>query len=301
MDAAAPGFVSHQVTRATRFYLNLTPARTRGLVVVCGGVERCAADYVVRRRTFPFLCVEFVADGEGEVTLQGANHPLRAGSVFCYGPSVAHEIRTHAAAPMEKYFLDFAGGQAISLLRQCGLAPGRTLEVQALGDVRSEFDALIRLGLRQDDRTARTCALQLELLLHTIARSGGTRTHAERRARAAFERCRHFIDVNFLQLRSLADVAAACQMDDSHVCRLFRRFHRESPLQYLQRRRMHWAADRLQTSGVLVREVADELALDPFHFSRIFKRVHGLSPLGFLNHRATQNSAAAGTRGETRT
>lgn len=281
-----PSFVSQQVTAATRFYLNLKPARTRGLVVVCGGVERCAPDYVVRRTTFPFQCVEFVAGGKGELILNGTMRALAAGSVFCYGVGIRHEIRTDPAELLVKYFVDFAGGTAASLLRSCGLAPGQATAVAAIGDVRSDFDALIRLGLREDERTARTAALQLELLLHTIARSGGSRSVAERRARAAFERCRQYIDANFLAAQSLADVTAACRMDASHVCRLFRRFHRESPLQYLQRRRMHWAADRLQAPGVLVREVADELGLDPFHFSRAFKRVHGLSPLAFLSTRA---------------
>lgn len=281
-----PAFVSQQVTTARRFYLNLNPARSAGLSVVCGGVETCAPDYVVRRPTFPFYCIEFVAAGRGEVTLNNMKHPLGTGMLFCYGPGIRHEINTAHDAPMEKYFLDFAGRKAGDLLRDCGLEAGAARQVSAVGDVRSAFDLLVSLGEHQDPRTPRMCALQLELLLHTIARSGSANSVAERRSRAAFERCRQHIDTHFIALRSLADVAEACHLGASHLCRLFKRFHRESPTRYLQRRRMHWAADRLQAPGQLVREVADELGLDAFQFSRTFKRIHGVSPLAFLATRA---------------
>lgn len=284
--AIVPAFVSHQVTAAQRFYLNLKPAASHSFTVVCGGRETCAPDYVVRRTSFPFHALEFVVAGEGEVVLRGRTHPLRAGVVFCYGPRVRHEICSSRAAPLEKYFVDFAGRDAPRRLREAGLASGGAIQVLAVGDVRGEFDALLRFGRRKDRRTERTCALQLELLLHTIARAGATGSIAERRARAAFERCRQHIDAHFTRLQSLAEVAAECHLERSHVCRLFKRFHDDSPLQYLLRRRMHWAADRLQEPGVLVREVADELRLDAFHFSRAFKRVHGVSPLAFLATRA---------------
>lgn len=286
-DAAVtqPAFVSHQVAAARRFYLNLRPRPHSDFVAVCGGWEKCASDYIIRRPTFQFQCVEFVASGEGEVMLNGSTRPLRAGSIFCYGPGVRHEIRSSQSQPLSKYFVDFVGRRARRLMQESGLLAGRSIEILAVGDVRSEFDALIRLGLRKDGRTERMCALQLELLLHTIARSGSVRSVAARRARAAFENCRNYIDENFLTLRSLSDVAAGRHLEKSHVCRLFKRFHSESPQQYLQRRRMHWAADRLQLPDVLVREIADELEMDAFEFSRTFKRVHGLSPLAFLRTR----------------
>ncbi len=283
---AEPAFVSSQVTAARRFYLNLRPRTERELAVICGGSENCAHDYIVERSTFPYFGVEFVASGEGRLTINGNLHPLRAGSIFSYGPGVGHLIRTARDAPLVKYFVDFVGAPSASILRGCGLAPGSVVQVAAVGDVRGAFDALIRLGLQHDSRTERTCALQLELLLHTISRSRVASTASDRRARATFERVREFMDQRFLQVSSVEAVAAACHLDGSHLSRLVRRFHNESPLRYLQRRRMQWAADRLQSSSLFVREVADELQMDAFQFSRTFKRVHGVSPTAFLATRA---------------
>jgi AraC-like DNA-binding protein len=48
------------------------------------------------------------------------------------------------------------------------------------------------------------------------------------------------------------------------------------------RREMHVAAQRLQDSDALIKQVSARLGFtDPFHFSRTFKRVFGLSPEAF--------------------
>jgi AraC-like DNA-binding protein len=278
---SVPAFVSRQVTDAQRFYLNLKPRTVRGLAVVCGGWERCAPEYRVERATFPFLGLEFVAAGEGTLTLRGARRPLTAGSVFCYGPRVSHRIENTAGNPLTKYFVDFTGSAAVGLLASGGLKAGRAVEVANAGQVRAAFDALIRFGQQRDARTERLCVLQLEILLHTIARSPAARTKSEQQARATFERARQHIDAHFGGLDSLAALAAACGVGASHLCHLFRRFHDESPAAYLQRRKMEWAADRLRSTAALAQDVAEEMGMDPFQFSRVFKRVHGVSPSVF--------------------
>lgn len=279
---AAPAFVSQQVVSARRFYFDLKPRRERGFAVVCGGVEKCAPDYAIDRKTFPYLSIEFVAAGRGTVQLAGRSHPLAAGTLFAYGPGVPHVIRHDPAEPLVKYFVDFLGAAARRQMTGAGLAPGQCRTVTAIGDVRGAFDALIAAGGRQERHAERICALQLEVLLLTIAQSATTLSPNEHRARATFERCREFIDEAFLRVASVEQVAAACGVDTSHLCRLFRRFHNASPFQYLQRRRMQWAADQLLESGALVRQVADALQIDPYQFSRGFKRVHGVSPMAFI-------------------
>ena len=65
----APEFFSADVATAHRFYLDLKPSKNRPLVVVCGGLEHCTPDYAIRRDSFPFYSIEYVARGRGEVKL----------------------------------------------------------------------------------------------------------------------------------------------------------------------------------------------------------------------------------------
>ena len=239
----------------------------RGVTVVCGGWEECAPEYKIDRISFPFLSIEFVAAGAGEVVLNGVRHALCPGTVFTYGPEVRHEIRNATAHRLGKYFVDVVGERARHLLDECQLSPGTAAQLTATGEVRQAFDALIRFAEGNHALARRMCALQVEVLVLAISRSMQPATRSERRARATFE------------------AAAACHIAVAHLCRLFRRFHGETPFHYLQRLQMEWAAERLHASGRLIREVADELDVDAFQFSRTFKRIHGISPSGFLSTR----------------
>ena len=280
-----PEFISLQVTAARRFYLNLRPRPRRDLTVVCGGWEECATDYAIDRATFPFFGMEFVASGRGELTLAGRHHDLEPGTVFTYGPGIAQRIRTSLEHRLEKYFVDFTGEGALRLLRSHHLTPGTAVGLGATAEVRQAFETLVHIAGRNDRHTKRAATLQLELLLVVIARTSQPGTPSERRTRATFERCRQHLDTHFLSLHTIEEVATACHLDVSYLCRLFRHFHGETPYRYLQRLQMQWAALRLHTSDRLVRQVADELGVDPFTFSRMFKRIHGVSPAAFLNTR----------------
>ena len=280
-----PPFISQQVTDARRFYLNLKPNPRRDLTVVCGGWERCSADYVIDRPTFPYFSIEYVAFGNGDLELAGQHHILEPGMVFAYGPQIAQRIRSSRTDRLGKYFVDFAGSGALKLLSGCGLAPGQVLTIGKPTEVRQAFDTLISAASEHDRFTDRSARLHLEMLLIWIARGARTGLGSSQRAATAFDRCRRYIESNFRKLRTVEEVAAACEIDVAYLTRLFRRFQDESPYRFLQRLQIQWAANRLQTSGCLIKSVAEDLSIDPFQFSRAFKRVYGLSPSAFVESR----------------
>ena len=126
---STPDFFSTDVAAARRFYLDLNPPKHRPLVVICGGLEHCTPQYAIRRDTFPYHSLEYVARGRGELTLKGRTYPLQPGRLFSYGPGIPHQITGDAADPLLKYFVDFSGTRAAALLRSCGLSPGCVSEV----------------------------------------------------------------------------------------------------------------------------------------------------------------------------
>src|ERR1700724_2398159 len=88
-----PYFVSTQVTEARRYFLELATKPGREIVVVCGGCERVGPDYLVDRSTFPFLVVEFVAEGAGSLELAGRRYRecLRGANLCRAGTGTNHE------------------------------------------------------------------------------------------------------------------------------------------------------------------------------------------------------------------
>jgi AraC-like DNA-binding protein len=252
------------------------------LTLVCGGVERCTADYAIHRSTFPFHSIEYVVRGRGTVKLKNRLHPLQPGSLFSYGPGVAHDIASDPAEPLVKYFVDFSGRKAKVLLHFCSLAGGRVAQVFPANELQAVFDELILCGLKGTRYSAQAGEKLLECLVLKIAGSRAPLEGQETLAFATYQQSRQHIQQHFRRLKTLRQISAECHLNHSYLCRLFRRYDHQSPYQYLLRLKMNLAAELLRQPAVLVKQVAEETGFgDPFHFSRAFKAVFGLSPDAF--------------------
>jgi AraC-like DNA-binding protein/quercetin dioxygenase-like cupin family protein len=282
----APEFFSSEVTRARRFYLELNPGGNQRLAVVCGGVEQCLPDYAIHRTTFPFHSIEYVSRGRGELRLKGRRHVLQPGRLFSYGPGIPHHITGDPKDPLVKYFVDFRGRGAPSLLESCGLGSGRVSQVHPPNALQGLFDELIETGLRVVPGRRELCIKLLECLVLKTANTRMPLRRSESPSFATYQHCRHYMQEHALRLRTLGQVAKECHIDNAYLCRLFRRYDHQSPYQFLLRLKMNLAAERLQQPGSLVKRVAAEAGFgDAFHFSRVFKNVFGVSPDAFRKMR----------------
>jgi AraC-like DNA-binding protein len=281
-DQATPDFFSAQVSSARRFYLNLQPPRGTKLAVVCGGVEHCAPDYAIRRETFPFYSIEYVARGEGWLTLGRRRHDLKPGIVFAYGPGVRQHITSNLQKPLVKYFVDFAGIRSKHWIQNIGLAPGKISQVFPPNEIQPLFDELIRSGQRDSRHAPELCRQLLECVGVKLLEARAPLKEADSPAFATYQTCRQFVQEHFHRLRSLEQIARECHLDTAYLCRLFRRYDHQSPYLFLTRLKMNAAAGQLQQPGALVKNVAADLGFtNPFHFSRVFKSVFGISPDAF--------------------
>lgn len=283
----ASGLLSQQVTGARYFFRHLAPSQRGPVALVMGGREHCNPDYAVRRASFPFYGLEFVAAGRGRVRLDDRWHALAPGMVFAYAPETRCEIHADARDPMVKYFLSFAGAAIPGRLRRSGLAVGRTRQLAAHAEITSVLEDLVREGQRSGALAGRICAALFEVLLLKVEDATTRAPHPSEPAREAFLRCKALIDARAETLNSLAEVARAVGVETSSVCRWFRRYQGTSPYQYLLRRKMNLAAEHLVEHGGMVKEAAQRLGFaDPYHFSRAFKAVHGVAPQTLREYRS---------------
>lgn len=277
--------LSKQVSETRYFFLNLAHGGgVKGVVVTLGGRERCNPDYEIRRPAYLYHGLEYVAEGAGVATLDGVAHELRPGSIFSYSPHTHCEMSTDSRRPMLKYFVCFTGSNSGPRLRRAGVAPGSAQTLAAHAEIRDVLEDLVREGQRSGVLARSICAQLLELLLlktedavGSVAPGGPTQEN--------FQRCKSLIDAEAGRLHTLSEIAEAAGLEESSVCRLFRRYQDTSPYQYLLRRKMNLAAALLVEGGGLVKEVAQRVGFaDPYHFSRCFKAVHGVAPRELLKH-----------------
>lgn len=283
-----PTYISRQVEEARRFYFGQDVTPADDLVVICGGWERVSRDYTIQRDTFPWLCLEFVAGGHGTLRMGTETHRLERGSVFVYGPGMAHRIETDAEALLSKYYLNFTGREATDLLSAVMMAPGTCRKAGNADELEAALSMMIEDGGRSRPQSPLIAALQLRAFLLKLSGDGLIEGEADRRAQQTLRRGLAYIDQNFLETATVEQVAAACHVSPSHLTRLFIRFGYGPPYRYLLRKKMLHAAVLLDSGRLLVREVAERLGLDAFQFSRVFKRVHGISPSDFVKRHGTR-------------
>lgn len=277
-----PDFFSQQVSDARRFWLDLQPRSCPGLIVASGGWELCSRSYRLARPGFPWLGLELVVAGAGELELAGIHHRLAAGAVFAYGPGVAHRIAGDPRQPLRKYFLDLAGDDAARLLAAAGLAPGGVRHLPLPARTRAILDLLIESGAAGGAQAGAICAALAEAALRTIAAGAVDPGRADEPAYATYQRCRAWLEEHGDGFANLGEVAAGCGVSAAYLCRLFRRYDRSSPWLLVRRARLQRAAERLAGGDRRIADLAREAGYaDPFHFSRAFRRAFGIAPQRF--------------------
>lgn len=277
-----PAFFSEQVRDAVYYYRHLTPTPCADIQIVCGGREICRPDYTVCREDFRYYSIEFVSAGRGELLLAGKAYSLRPCTLFCYGPGIPHHITTDAHHPLVKRFVDFTGDRAAELLRKAPFA-NTPVQIKDPSIIEETFDAIQRSVNADTEQTDAICNLLLEILMLQATESLIAGPAVHERAIQSYQRCRNVIETQHETLQDLDDIANACHLDAAYICRLFKRFGPMSPTRYLQRQKLNRAAELLQHTSLLVKEVSDAMGCsDPFHFSRIFKRTYGISPQRFI-------------------
>ena len=276
----ATAFVSLQVESSRLFFLD--PDESEDFTVVFGGFERCRTDYQIDRQDFPWYVLEFVNRGNGTLYLGDARHELHPGSFFIYGPSLPHRIESAPGNPLGKYFVGFTGRGVQPFFDRYGIQPGMVARCMKGEPVRRAFDTLIDRGVRKSRLARPLCSLVTRQLLLMCRDDAGDAVNTDSPAFGVYTRAREFIEAGFLRINTLEAVAKGCGVEAPYLCRLFARYHDESPYQFLTRLRMDHASRLLLEEGASVKSVSEAMGFkDAFHFSRVFKAVHHVPPSRF--------------------
>ncbi len=276
--------VPGNVLYAEYFYYETQPDCKEDLAIVWGGYEKCAADFEIKRSSYPYYVIKYTINGIGVFTVNSRSYHLKSGTVSGFSPGAAHHYKCHPDNPMEHIFVVFTGSKAKQLFRKSTLASKGMLYVSSPDKIFSLMQSILQNGLEKSEYSHELCCSYLRTLMLEIASDAAQSSTYHSLSMTTYQKCKKYIDENFSTITSPRQTARACGINVRYMARLFRQYGQISPHKYTMRLKMNKAGTLLLTTDFKIKQIGQILGFeDPYHFSRNFKKHYCLSPRQYKN------------------
>tara|TARA_B110000008_G_scaffold279138_1_gene325086 strand:- start:276 stop:1124 length:849 start_codon:yes stop_codon:yes gene_type:complete len=260
-------------------YINLSSTIDKNRDLLFIGYEECSHGYEINRKSFPFWTLEIIIEGNASLRYAQKRYSLQAGSVFCYGPNTAHSFANTEQSLLKKFFL-ISGQQEFPQNWQNKKL--RALRPDHLSDWYRCTD-ILRQILQENERMDAHSEAIIELLVkrctHQLKKALSSQIQQVSLAEKAYQIALKLIEEDYAHLQSLEQISQKSGYSKEYLCRVFKRYRKQSPYNALTQKKMQAAWDLLSQQKMKVSAAAFSVGYeDQLHFSKVFKKTMGCSP-----------------------
>ena len=228
--------------------------------------------YEIKRENSKVNCIEYIEAGTGTVHLDATTfHPLGGDAYFLQSRKKQHYYADRND-PWKKYFINFSGNLAESLVEGYGLSD----HSHFVGlDIKDELCRIIEIGKRNDgDATAELIGILNEIFFKM-------RAHQKRNSeRVGIEyEMKDFLNTQITAKFKMELLCKQVARSESQTIRIFKRAFGVTPYAYLLSKKIHFSKKLLESTNLSISQIADKLCFaDEYYFSNTFKDKVGVSP-----------------------
>lgn len=228
----------------------------------------------------------YVISGCGELhalNSKGEEHiyHIRSGQGFLIVPGQITTYTADAEHPWEYTWIEFNGMHVKEALMTSGLSEDNPVYRSSDKMYTAKMKDTMLYMAYHPDETIFNLMSHLYLFLDCLTRSSASRTvpSSSSMSRYYLEWAFTFIDQNFQNDITVADIAKSCKIHRNYLGKIFREQLGTSPQEFLITYRMNKAVQLLKTTKLSVKDIGNAVGYpNQLHFSRAFKNVYGLSP-----------------------
>ncbi len=231
-------------------------------------------DYIVRRDTLPQLLFAYTLAGEGRLRYGERDYPQRRGSVILIDCNQYHEYGT-AGSHWDFVWFHFDGSLAAEYCRRIWARRGPSFE--AGGQCVGIWQLIFELSQREGDVAEAGISAEIYRLL-TVLYTSLPRD-------PCIERAVELIERRATEPITIADMAKEACLSPYYFQRLFRQQTGQTPHEYLCRRRITLAQQRLIFTDDSIACIAEETGFcSSSHFTSVFRRLTGCYPTEYRSN-----------------
>lgn len=272
---AIPG----HVLETSYFYFEIEPDHGKDLAIIYGGYEKCAPDFEIQRKTYPWYVLEYPLKGACDFIINSKKHLLRNGILAGFTPGDSHHYKADSSKPLEHIFIAFTGTKAKDLFQKSMISNKVTVNIYDTDRSFDLIEQILEKGRQKTEYSQELCTCYLRTLLLEQAIGMAQLGEHISKAVATYRRCHSFIEKNFSSIKSPSQVADACNINVRYMSRLFKQYQNITPWEHIMRLKLNKSATLLLTSDLPIKTIARSIGFqDQYHFSRNFKKFYGYSP-----------------------
>ena len=258
---------------------NLKKLSGQSLAVTECGIQICNSGHTSPDIYYSDYSAHFILEGKGEFSVNGVTYSLCAGQGFIITPGANCIYTADKQKPWKYVYASFSGVDADVLVHNAGLNEKDVvfdfpLDDDTVRDIYAMHSAGKRNEARGYDVTGYFLLVMSRLIKrNTVNVSDGVLQEGY------VKNAKRYIEDNYSFNISVKDVAYNCGLDRTYLYRLFIKYEKISPLQYLSNFRISKAVELLKDSNLSINEISVSVGFkDVAYFYKVFVKYYGVTP-----------------------
>lgn len=231
-----------------------------------------------------FTQIFYFIDGKGSFILDGTRYPIKAGNLVIINPHILHMKESDPKYRLE--YIVFAIEDLAFTFNSESI--NRGYGVYNLSKNKQDYLLLLNMMLEEAEKQAPghelMCVDMAEIFISNLIfnQNLGLRSKSDPHMSNECSIAKSFIDAHYMDPITLEQLSEVTHMSKYYLIHSFNKFLGESPMNYLQRKRIQVAEHLLSTSNYSVSTVSTNVGFSSqSYFAQVFKRFTGSTPAQF--------------------
>lgn len=242
------------------------------------GFEECKPSKPYEFVPIDYWVIHYCIDGEGYFGVRDKQDHIRPGDLFMIPPHTKNRYFPDVNNPWSYRWVGIKGTLARRILESCGLTDENyILHHKVDSRLENLFEGVYDEMLRNHNLKALGRTFQLlDYIQHNIYNEKSDQLTS---GEMYFNKALHFIHKNYFNNISISDIAAAANIDRTYMFKLFQKYLKQSPSQYLQQYRLDKAGVLLRKSALSITDISYAVGFQhPPYFTKLFTQYKKMTP-----------------------